>query len=246
MLKSDSVYQKDCDNILYRGTNPPSLITFVPPPLSGRSLKTPLTKGVAPHSSGDGGFPRIYFNVSKHFSMFSKNVILKLFFLIILFLYISLGNFIGCVGCPYSFTGASIPKHLKTLAIPPSDDRSGSGEPRIREMLTEELTQKFIDDNNFSIAPRASADAILECTIFNVAEVPMTVVAGEEVATYKLTVTVKVIYRDMIKKKVIFDKQFSNYGEYPAAESFTQREAAIEVAIDRITDDILLDTVSGW
>ena len=31
----------------------------------------------------------------------------------------------GLAGCAYSFTGASVPAHLKTIAIPLVDDQSG-------------------------------------------------------------------------------------------------------------------------
>ena len=42
----------------------------------------------------------------------------------------------GIAGCAYSFTGASVPSHLKTVAIPLVDDQSGFGEPGLREYFT--------------------------------------------------------------------------------------------------------------
>ena len=38
-------------------------------------------------------------------------------------------------GC-YSFTGSSLPAHLKTIAIPVFDDRSGAGIAQFRGELT--------------------------------------------------------------------------------------------------------------
>ena len=80
-------------------------------------------------------------NIVSKFPTFLKPIVL-------LFLIGIFSNFAGCFGCPYSFSGASVPPHLKTIAIPFAEDRSGSGEPGLRELLTEKLTQKFIDDNN--------------------------------------------------------------------------------------------------
>ena len=70
-----------------------------------------------------------------------------------LFITVTVLNFNGC--CIYSFTGASVPEHLKTIAIPIADDRSGGAEPGLREKLTEVLTQKFIDDNTLQVTDKS-------------------------------------------------------------------------------------------
>lgn len=153
-------------------------------------------------------------------------------------------NFNGC--CMYSFTGASVPEHLKTIAIPVADDRSGGGEPGLREKITEVLTQKFIDDNTLQVTDKSNANAILECTIVSLTDAPAIVTAGEQIATRRITISVSVINKDLVKRKTIFEKTFSNYGDYPSGGSIDTRRNAIEDAIEKITQDILLDTVSGW
>ncbi len=162
---------------------------------------------------------------------------------LLLFISLSISNF-GC--CFYSFTGASVPQHLKTIAIPVSDDRSGSGEPGLRELLTDQLTQKFIDDNTLQVTERTTADAILENTITSLTDAPAVVAAGENVETRRVTISVNVTYRDLVQRKTIYTKSFSNYGDYPSGGSIAERRNAIETAVDRITEDIILDTVSGW
>jgi len=170
--------------------------------------------------------------------------VLPLKLLVFLFIIGILSNFTGCFGCPYSFSGASVAPHLKTVAIPFAEDRSGSGEPRLRELLTEELTQKFIDDNNLQIAEKSSADAILECVVVALSDVPAIVSAGENVASRRITITVQVVFKDLVQRRTVFEKQFSNYGDYSGGIS--ERNLGIEEAINKISDDILLDTVSGW
>ena len=162
---------------------------------------------------------------------------------LLLFITFSLSN-IRC--CIYSFTGAAVPPHLKTIAVPVADDRSGAGEPGLRELLTNQLTQKLIDDNTFNVTERTNADAVLECTITSLSDAPSVVTAGENVTSRRITISVRVVYRDMVQKKTIYDKSFSNYGDYPAGGSIEDRQKAIETAIDLITEDIVLDTVSGW
>jgi hypothetical protein len=108
-----------------------------------------------------------------------KNKIVLLAILNLLFVVLFAINFTSC--CAYSFTGASVPEHLKTIAIPIADDRSGSGEPGLRENLTQKLIQKFIDDNTLQVAERTSANALLECTIISLSDAPAIVSAGENI-----------------------------------------------------------------
>jgi len=165
-------------------------------------------------------------------------------FIISLFIIYGLINFVGC--CVYSFSGASVPKHLKTIAIPQTLDRSGSGEPGLGELFTSKLTQKFVDDNTLQIANKSNADATLTCIISSLNDAPSVVSAGESVTARRITISVQVTYKDMVKRKTIFEKSFSGYGDYASTSSISARRTAIESAIDNITDDILLDTVSGW
>jgi hypothetical protein len=124
-------------------------------------------------------------------------------------------NFKGC--CFYSFTGASVPEHLDTIAIPIADDRSGSGEYGLRELFTNELTQKFIEDNNLSITDRTSANSILECIISSYSDAPSIVTAGETVVeTRRITISVSVVFRDLVKRRTVYERTFSNYGDYPS------------------------------
>ncbi len=162
---------------------------------------------------------------------------------VLLFISLSMSNF-GC--CFYSFTGASVPQHLQTIAIPIAEDRSGSAEPGLKELFTDQLIQKFIDDNTLQVTEKTAADAVLECTLTSLRDAPAVVAAGETVESRRITVTVNVIYRDLVQRKIIFNKSFSNYGDYVSGGSLTERRSAIETAVDLITEDILLDTVSGW
>lgn len=161
-----------------------------------------------------------------------------------LFIMLVVVNFVGC--CSYSFTGASVPEHLKTISIPVADDRSGSGEPGLRESFTNTLTQKFIDDNTLRISDRVNANASLECTIASYGDAPEVVSAGEQVQTRRITIGVQVIYRDLVTRKTIFEQTFSNYAPYPSGGTLADKTTAINKAVDLITQDILLAVVSGW
>ncbi|PJB00350.1 MAG: hypothetical protein CO128_00890 [Ignavibacteriales bacterium CG_4_9_14_3_um_filter_30_11] len=164
-----------------------------------------------------------------------------IFFLFIVYCSI---NFTAC-GI-YSFSGASVPSHLKSISIPIAEDRSGSGEPGLRELVTEKLIQKFIDDNSLQVSEKGKANANLDCTVTGFSDVPNIVAAGENITSRRLTIIINVTYTDNVNKKIIFEKGFSNYGDYPPAGNLNDRKDAINTAIERITEDILLSVVSGW
>lgn len=166
--------------------------------------------------------------------------------------FLSLGITLYLAGCSYSFTGASVPPHLNSIAILEFKDRSGSGEAELRDKFTSELIQKFLDDNTLFVTGKENADAMLECTVTSINDAPNTIsqnedVGGESISSRKLTINVKVMYRDMVKRKTIFDKSFSDYDTYSTdGDTFSNRQQAIERAITKICEDILLGVVSNW
>lgn len=164
--------------------------------------------------------------------------------IVVLFTTLLVIKFEGC--CFYSFTGASVPPHLKSIAIPVADDRSGSAESGLREMLTQKLIQKFIDDNSLQIVDRINAHSILETAIVSYNDAPAIVTAGENITSRRITIGIKASYRDLVKKIVVFDKVFTNYANYPSSGSISEKNRAIEEIIEKTSEDILLETVSGW
>lgn len=148
-------------------------------------------------------------------------------------------------GC-YSFTGGSVPAHLKTVAIPLVDDQSGFGEPGLREQFTTELTNLFIKDNSLEVTNRTTADAILEGVILPITDAPASVQQGEQVSKRRITMTVKFTFQDMKLRRKVWEKTFSNWGEYDSGSGLSRRQDGLSEAIKKITEDILLETVSGW
>jgi outer membrane lipopolysaccharide assembly protein LptE/RlpB len=148
-------------------------------------------------------------------------------------------------GC-YSFTGASVPAHLKTIAIPLVDDQSNLGEPGLREQLTRDLTTLFLNDNTLQVADRTTADALLEGVIVTVADAPSVVQQGEQVSKRRITMTVRFTLQDMKKRRALWERTFSQWGDYDSGSGLSQRQTGLQEAMRKITEDVLLETVSGW
>jgi len=69
---------------------------------------------------------------------------------------------------------------------------------------------------------------------------------GEQVSKRRVTVTVHFTFQDMKLRKKVWDKNFSNWGDYDSGGGLSQRQVGLQEAMRKITEDILLETVSGW
>jgi len=147
-------------------------------------------------------------------------------------------------GC-YSFTGGNVPDYLKDLYIATVNDNSGYGNPSYRSTLTENLINKFKNDSPFRLVERGG-DARLEVAISSISDQTTTVSPGELETERKINVNCEAIYYDRVKNKEIWKKSFSNAQMYELAGAQTARDAAVNLALNQISDDILLAVVSGW
>ncbi|MBL7997809.1 MAG: hypothetical protein JNL32_04130 [Candidatus Kapabacteria bacterium] len=149
-----------------------------------------------------------------------------------------------CGGC-YSFTGGSVPPHLKTISITTAVDNSNFGSPQYRELFTRQLVDKFRSDNTLSLVER-DGDARIIPVITTIREEAVIVRAGDIERERKLTVSVEAEYFDAVKKKQIFKRTFSNVENYAVANAASERDRVIRLLLQRNTDDILLAVISGW
>lgn len=149
--------------------------------------------------------------------------------------------------CSYSFKGASPPEGIKTIYIPTFQDVSGFGSATLAENMTIVLKSKFIKDNTLEYTDKTKADGMLTCILKSVKDEVLVVSGGEQVSKRKITIDVSVDFQNLRTSKNIWKKEFSNWGEYESSSGgFSKRDEGINVAVDKITDDILLEVISNW
>ncbi|MGH7594957.1 MAG: LPS assembly lipoprotein LptE [bacterium] len=151
----------------------------------------------------------------------------------------ALGAALTC-GCgPYSFSGSTA-THLKTIAVPVFEDRTA--EFGIKERLSSTLINEFTRDNTLKIADRRTADSILLGTLLRVEERAGVYDQNQNVQKIRVSLTVDMKYEDLKKKKIVWEAQITQFGDYTPPD----RQAAIDEAISKIANEALNKTVSGW
>ena len=168
--------------------------------------------------------------------------------LILLLGIVLVSNLCGCFR--YSFSGAG-PGHIKTIAIPLLDNRTA--EYGIAERITDELILLFQIDNTLKIVDEEDADAVLRGRLLRVKDVPYTYEGeGEEaqnfsVGEYKLTLVVGLEYYDQAKDELIWVQEVEGWGTYDFETGAPdERDEGFDEAIDKLIQDILNLTVTGW
>lgn len=156
---------------------------------------------------------------------------------------ILLSGLLFCYCGYYSFSGSSLPSHLKTIAIPVFDDKTS--EFGVREKISEALIEEFTRDNTLKISDPRNADSILEGTITSIRDQAGAYDANEQVKDIKIHITVDVKFRDVKKREIIWEEQITQWGTYDPDASDGRTEGIGE-AVDKLVADILNKTIAGW
>lgn len=143
-------------------------------------------------------------------------------------------------GCgAYSFSGASLPPHLKTVAIPLFENRTP--EFGIDQTLTDAMIEAVTRDNTLEIADPASADCVLRCTLNRVEDRAGQYNENEEASTFRITLSVQAVFEDVRKRVVIWQGPFTAFGNYSE-----DRDEGIDEAVDKLKTEIVNRMVSNW
>ncbi|MBS1515657.1 MAG: LptE family protein [Bacteroidetes bacterium] len=154
-------------------------------------------------------------------------------------------SFYGCGA--YGFRPSNPPEGIRTLYIPSFQNSSGFSEANIIDNFTIKLKDLITRDNTFLLADEKIADGSVRCTITGVTDEPLVISGNETVTKRKITVTVSASFRNLKKDKEIWNKSISNFGEYNSSNAgFSERDLGVQSAIDKISNDILIELTSNW
>ncbi len=75
---------------------------------------------------------------------------------------------------------------------------------------------------------------------------PFVISGNEQVNSRRIIIQVKIKFIDQRTKKQLWEKSFSQYSDYSADGGLIAKQQAIQKAIENLTEDVLIATVSDW
>lgn len=155
------------------------------------------------------------------------------------------GTLSGCAY--YGFSGASIPSHLETIAIPIAENNTASPVSTLGRDLTGLLTDQFVGRTSLSLDNNeTNADAVLQARITSYTNEP-TGVGGDERATVNsVQIRVQARYYDQLKDSTMVEESFTGSEEYPPEAGLSGEQQAAQLALERVSEDIFNTATSDW
>lgn len=142
----------------------------------------------------------------------------------------------------YSFSGSTLPPHIDSVAIPLFTDTSA--EFGIDQQLTDTVIEVISTDNTLRISSVGRAASIIKGNITRITDRPDTYDQAENASAFRVTISIRVAFEDAKKNVVLWEEDFTQWGRYDNAA--TSREDGIKEAVDKLAEEILTKTVSGW
>lgn len=148
----------------------------------------------------------------------------------------------------YSFTGASIPIQAKTFSIKQFINQAPTVNPQLALLLSEKLYDRILSSTTLT-ADNIEGDMDFEGIITNYTVTPVALQGGDitVAAKNRLTITVKVNFRNRYEPKQNFESNFSQYEDFDTGLDLTTVEQALtEQIVEKIVTDIFNKALTSW
>jgi outer membrane lipopolysaccharide assembly protein LptE/RlpB len=150
-------------------------------------------------------------------------------------------------GCGYyTFTGASIPEHLGTIAVPLVIDESVSTVTSLEDTMTSLLLDRFVQQTRLSLEQDENrADAVLRARIVRYTNQPTSITGNEQASRNRVSIAVQVVYTDRVREQELLNRSFSSFEDSETLTPSLEEQAAA-AALEKIADDIFTAATSNW
>ncbi len=144
-------------------------------------------------------------------------------------------------GC-YSFSGTTLPGHLRTVRIDPVANRTL--ESALADRITQGLEEGFRSRSNLRKV-NEGGDAELITVLTDYSHRPQTT-SGATVTSYRVDILVSVRFVDRVKGDTLYkDDHVPGYGLYAVDKGETE-ETGKRLAVESLIKVVLDNSVSGW
>ncbi len=146
----------------------------------------------------------------------------------------------------YSFSGTSIQPDVKTVTLDYFEYKALRVNPSLSNDLTEALRNEF---RKMTRLEQVEMDGDIQISgEITGYDVRASAVTSDEVAAQnRLTVTVKITFKNKLYPEEDFEKSFSQYADYDSTNSLDAVESGLCAEINKkLIEDIFNATVANW
>lgn len=160
-------------------------------------------------------------------------------------------GFLGLVlilnGCgAYSFSGAAISSDVESVTIENFPNQASLREPTLSQTFTQKLRDRFLRDTRLKQVDN-NGDLHFSGHITRYSVSSEGIQSNERAGRTRLTIEVKVNYRNALNEDENFEQTFSAYENFSSDQQLSAVQGRL---IDDITDQIIQDifnaTVNNW
>ncbi len=151
----------------------------------------------------------------------------------------------SCAG-GYSFTGASISPDTKTFSVEPFVNRANIVQPILASELTNALVNK-VNSSTTLTQIDSEADVSFSGTIEGYSVSPSSIGADDRAAKNRLTITIRVVFKNNKNPKANYQTRFSRFKEYDSSFSLSDvEESLIKEINEELIEDVFNKSFVNW
>ncbi|WP_075601875.1 LptE family protein [Saccharicrinis aurantiacus] len=163
-----------------------------------------------------------------------------------IFGYIFLFCIVASCSIKLTMNGASVPEGLKTFSVQYIENRAPLINPTLSQETTEALKDRVTNESRLILIERdADIDFSGEITAYSVR--PMAIQADAISAETRLSMTVKIRYRNFKNPQDNWESSFTAYQDFSSEKNITEIESELTgLMLEQITEDIFNKAFSDW
>jgi len=147
----------------------------------------------------------------------------------------------------YTFTGADIPPEAKTVSVAYFIAMAPQAGPQVSQQFTNDMSAMLLTQTSLDVVDELG-DLRFEGTIVGYRISAAAVQANtESAAKNRLTMRVKVKYTNTIDPEKDFEREFSQFADFPAESVLSDvEESLIELIDEALVQDIFNASIGSW
>jgi hypothetical protein len=158
--------------------------------------------------------------------------------------------FTGCK-LHVSFTGSSVNPNAKTVYVATFPNNASLVNPNLSQEFTTELKNRIQNQTPLTIIDTKNADYIFEGAIMSYNISPIALQGSQQgndmAAMNRLTISVRVTFKNIFEENNNFEQTFSRYSDYPVTENFSNIESRLmQEIVTALTEDIFNKAFINW